>query len=172
MEAKIINESTLTKHDFIEISKAVKRKWSETLYIVCGIIAAAFGLLRLFTINNFEPSIPDAIIFISIGAALLLHPLYSAFFTGSSIYKRQMKLTKGNSLETQILFYEDFFTVKSINGAKTIVNYPNILKDYETKNTYALMTKQNFCIFMKKSSFTRGSLSEARNLISVYCKKS
>ncbi|MFR9207101.1 MAG: YcxB family protein [Lachnospiraceae bacterium] len=171
MEAKFINDSTLTRRDFIEISLAVKRKKSEFLYMTCGIIAIAFGILRFFPIKTYQKSVADAVIFILIGIVALLHPIYSGIFTGFSLYKKQLKLTNGDPLKMQILFHDDFLTVKSINGAQTIVNYPNILRDYETKNTYALMTKQNFCIFMNKSSFVKGSLEEVKHLITTYYNK-
>lgn len=72
-------------------------------------------------------------------------------------------------IQNTIRFYDGFLEVQGDCGRKKIIPYQDIRKIKSTEHLHILQCKKNQDVIMRKESFTKGNIDEAKML--VYPKK-
>lgn len=159
-----LNRTTVTKSDFCELSKALNKGSFNFYFLICGILITALSIYMMVTaIINNTSAVYRGIIFLPVGIFVTIYPFISYIFRANKLYNSQKKLAGEGELISEISFFREYLTVKSAKG-QTILNYKDITKHFETKNMFALITKDGVCVFMRKDSFLKGDLSKVYKL--------
>lgn len=167
MEPIAINKSKLYKEDFIEAAKYTMSKTFKLVLTVSGVSLLFCGVWMYQLKGDFAQS--DFTPFFCTLLAVLLLALrfcYDRIFGRYSFRKEQVNTanTDFDYIECRVLFYKDYLRVGQKHGDTVEFPYSQLKKVQITENLMILFFAGRDTLFLRKDSFTMGSLEDVLSL--------
>ena len=150
---KFVNKTVVSKKDINEINLKVyfKTPLYLVLYAVC-IVFIASSIIDFFVLHTINLS--SIIPFLLAIAAMI----YAFISNGRSMYNQSLD-SNDNPIEYTYTAENKVLNLQTSNGKSAIIDYKRIYKIFESKNCFAIRTRENAFFILRKDGFTEGDFN-------------
>ncbi len=153
------NTTTLSKSDITEINSHIylKTPLYIVLYIIC-ILSIVARLVDYFFYNvvNLSATIPFL---------LALIAMVFVFITNNRNMYRQSLDDNGNSIQYNYSLEDGVLKLRTSDGKSGEMPKNMIYKSFETKNCFAVRSRENSFFIIKKNGFSEGDADALRDFL-------
>ena len=153
------NKTTLSQSDITEINKHIyfKTPLYITLYIIC-ILSIGARLVEYFFYNvvNLSATIPFL---------LALIAMVFVFITNNRNMYRHSLDENGNHIQYNYSLEDGVLKLTTSNGKSGEIPKNMIYKSFETKNCFAVRSRENAFFIINKNGFLEGDAETLRNFL-------
>lgn len=153
------NTTVLSKKDITEINTHIylKTPLYVVLYIIC-ILSVAARLIDYFAYNivNLSATIPFL---------LALIAMVFVFITNNRNMFNQSLDDNGNPITYNYTLEDNLLRLETSDGKKGEMPKNAIYKSFETKNCFAVRSRENAFFIIKKDCFTEGDAQALKNFL-------
>lgn len=162
------NKFEITKDLMAELTAKTIHIWYKCFCITFGIAVIGYAVFLAIWFYYSSTMWILSVIMLCMGVFLVLWPTILFPRIRSKRHYQLLKFcNNGVPLLVTTHFYEDRLEIISPNGGKTVLEYKNVKKDYLSKNLYIIVFQQSVVTYMRKDSFTKGTLEDVKKLFLI-----
>ena len=153
------NKTVLSKKDITEINTHIylKTPLYVVLYVIC-ILSIAARLVDYFVYNvvNLSATVPFL---------LALIAMAFVFITNNRNMFKQSLDDNGNPITYNYTLEDNLLKLETSDGKKGEMPKNAIYKSFETKNCFAVRSRENAFFIIKKDGFTEGTSNDLKSFL-------